>query len=254
MLLELVFCDLELSDYSLDYFSSLLKPLHWQPDTLVSQLLAHPPDATERAHARAAKLLERWGVLSRDAMALEALTGGFSAVYPVLKAMEEAGKIRRGHFVAEFSGAQFAFVGAVDQLRAARQTGDEPGVRVLAATDPANPWGALLPWPDPTCAAARPRRAAGATIALVDGAPRLYVDAGAHRAWSFAGGEGEDVLLPAARALGRRLAATRTRAVVLERSDDVAAADSLLAEVFLKAGFRRGYKGLEYDRPAGDAG
>ncbi len=95
-------------------------------------------------------LLDRWGVVARDALAAESIAGGFSAVYPVLRAMEEAGKIRRGHFVDGLGGAQFAFAGAVDQLRAARERGDgaigshAPEVVLLAATDPANAYGAVL--------------------------------------------------------------------------------------------------------------
>jgi ATP-dependent Lhr-like helicase len=99
----------------------------------------------------------------------EAVPGGFSAVYPVLRALEEAGRVRRGYFVSGLGGSQFAQPGAVDRLRSLRDpAGEEPprGV-VLAATDPANPYGAALPWPE---AAGRAQRAAGLHVAIVDGA------------------------------------------------------------------------------------
>src|SRR5207253_10434351 len=136
-------------------------------------LLRQAPE-TERAHARAIMLLERHGVVSREAAAAEAIPGGFAAVSPVLRAMEEAGKVRRGYFVGGLAGAQFALPGAIDRLRAERPDApgfdDEssgPDVVVMAALDPANPYGALLPWPDD--ATSRPRRAAGAQVVLVGG-------------------------------------------------------------------------------------
>jgi len=135
-------------------------------------LLGHPATPTERLHAQATMLLERYGVVSREAVAAEELLGGFAAYAPVFRAMEEAGKIRRGHFVDGFTGAQYAHAGAVDRLRAARET--EPDVRVLAAVDPANPWGALLPWPE-LPEGARPRRVSGARVVLVGGQPVFFV-------------------------------------------------------------------------------
>ena len=103
------------------------------------------PSATERTKALAEQLLKRHGVLTRDAVAFEEVPGGFSAVYPVLKALEEAGRIRRGYFVAGLGGLQFADPGALDRLRALREPDpDEPQAVVLAAADPANPYGAAL--------------------------------------------------------------------------------------------------------------
>jgi ATP-dependent Lhr-like helicase len=112
----------------------------------VSELAGAAPAETVRAHARALMLLERYGVVSREAVASEGLSGGFGAVAPVLRAMEEAGKIRRGHFVDGLQGAQFAHAAAVDRLRAARAPDEERPVVTLSAIDPANPYGALLPW------------------------------------------------------------------------------------------------------------
>jgi ATP-dependent Lhr-like helicase len=132
---------------------------------------------TERAHALALALLERHGVVTREAVASEPIDGGFSAVYPVLRAMEEAGRIRRGYFVDGLGAAQFALPGAVDRLRAMR---DQPGelagdrgrvVQLLAAADPPTRT-ARPPWPRRGDADRRPfQRAAGAYVALVTGRP-----------------------------------------------------------------------------------
>jgi ATP-dependent Lhr-like helicase len=134
--------------------------------------------ATRAAHARAAVLLDRYGVLTREAVRGEGQPGGFAAVYPVLRAMEEAGRIRRGYFVAGLGGAQFALPGAVDRLRGyrspARRPVSEPAL-VLAATDPAQPYGLALAWP-----VKGPQRAAGAYVVLIDGLASLYLERG-HR-------------------------------------------------------------------------
>ena len=130
--------------------------------------LVEPPTGTptERLHAQSLALLERYGVLTREAVAAEGLDGGFSAVYPVLRALEDAGRIRRGYFVDGLGAAQFALPGALDRLRSARdaaERADAAEVLVLAAADPANPYGAALSWPRrdaqrPPAAAARRRR------------------------------------------------------------------------------------------------
>ncbi len=125
-----------------------------------------PPTETERRTALAKTLLARYGVLTREAAAAEGIAGGFSAVYPVLKAMEEGGQIRRGYFVAGLGATQFALSGADDRLRANRDASEEPQTLILAASDPANPWGAALAWP---AGDARPQRAAGAQVILRDG-------------------------------------------------------------------------------------
>jgi len=133
---------------------------------------------TEAAAALAGVLLDRHGVLTRAAARGEGVAGGFAAVYPVLRAMEESGRIRRGYFVTGLGGAQFALPGAVDRLRAFRDGVPEgfPGAVVLAATDPANPYGVALAWPETE--GARPQRAAGAFVVLVDGLASLYVEKG----------------------------------------------------------------------------
>ena len=133
---------------------------------------------TETATALAGVLLDRHGVLTREAARGEGVPGGFAAIYPVLRAMEESGRIRRGYFVTGLGGAQFALPGAVDRLRAFRDGVPDgfPGAIVLAATDPANPYGVALSWPDTE--GARPQRAAGAFVVLVDGLASLYVEKG----------------------------------------------------------------------------
>src|SRR6185436_20011807 len=120
--------------------------------------------STERAHALAVSLLERHGVVTRESVLGEGVAGGFAAVYPVLRAMEEAGKIRRGYFVEGLGAAQFALPGAVDRLRAERVPIDGPTLLVLAVADPANPYGATLGWPK----ARKVQRVGGAHLVLVD--------------------------------------------------------------------------------------
>jgi ATP-dependent Lhr-like helicase len=135
--------------------------------------------STVSATALAGVLLDRHGVLTREAVRGEGVPGGFAAVYPVLRAMEESGRIRRGYFVAGLGGAQFALPGAVDRLRAFRDGAPDgiPAAVVLAATDPANPYGVALPWPE-RAEGPRPQRAAGAFVVLVGGLASLYVEKG----------------------------------------------------------------------------
>jgi len=170
----------------------------------VSQLIGTLPDETTRAHARTLQLLERWGVVSREAIATEGLPGGFGAVAPVLRALEEAGRIRRGHFVDGLTGAQFAHAAAVERLRSARSDDETPAVLALSAIDPANAWGAILPWPDE----AHARRAAGARLILVEGVPVLFLEAGGKKLRLLPGAD-EPAQLEAALAKLRALAHRR---------------------------------------------
>jgi ATP-dependent Lhr-like helicase len=134
-------------------------------------------EPTVVAHSLAGALLERHGVLTREAVRGEGTAGGYAAVYPVLRAMEDAGRIRRGYFVAGLGGAQFALPGAVDRLRQSRDTGLEVRAVVLAATDPANPFGVALPWPEVVGeVGGRPARTAGSYVVLLDGVASLYVE------------------------------------------------------------------------------
>jgi len=131
------------------------------------------PTATERVAALARQLLARHGVLTREALASEHVSGGFSAVYPALRAMDEAGRVRRGYFVAGQGATQFALPGALDLLRSLRDPGLDAEAHVLAATDPANPYGASLAWPVPDLA-----RVVGASVVVVDGLMAAYLARG----------------------------------------------------------------------------
>ena len=152
-------------------------------------------------------------IVTREAVAAEGIDGGFSAVYPVLRAMEDAGRIRRGYFVDGLGAAQFALAGALDRLRAVRDGADPPtggADYLVAAADPANPYGAALPWPRRGEADRRPyQRAAGAYVVLVDGAAALYLDRGGSSLQVLPAGDDPDVALAAARAL-HGLVARRT--------------------------------------------
>ncbi|MCY0930929.1 ATP-dependent helicase [Streptomyces sp. H27-H1] len=144
-----------------------------------SLLPAHAPDPTHRAHALARTLLDRHGVVTRGAVAAEGVQGGFSAVYRVLSAFEDSGQARRGYVVEGLGAAQFAMDGAVDRLRAAERTPPPLAAVVLAAADPANAYGAALPWPEPPSGAThKPGRKAGSLVVLVDGELTLYLERG----------------------------------------------------------------------------
>jgi ATP-dependent Lhr-like helicase len=161
----------------------------------------------------AATLLDRHGVLTREAVRGEGHPGGFAAVYPVLRAMEEAGRCRRGYFVAGLGGAQFALPGAVDRLRADRR--DAAGQPLLlAATDPANAYGLSLPWP-----VNGPRRVAGAYVVMLDGVASLYVEKGAKGLLALRQLDGtwEEA---AVEALTGLVASGRTRRLAVERFDE----------------------------------
>jgi ATP-dependent helicase Lhr and Lhr-like helicase len=203
------------------------------------------PSETERRAALARALLERHGVLTREAVQAEGVTGGFSAVYEVLKALEEAGRIRRGYFIAGLGATQFAQPGADDRLRATREPPPEAEAFVLAATDPANPYGAALPWPERADGGARPQRAAGAHVVLVDGALAGWVGRGGGLLTFLPANEPERG--HAAAALAGALAALvehgARRAVLISDIDGAAPAASPLAAVLKTAGFSPTLKG-----------
>ncbi len=202
---------------------------------------AAPPSPTAIAHARATALLDRWGVVGREAAAADELAGGFGSVADVLRAMEDAGKARRGHFVDGLVGSQFAWPGAVDRLRAERDADD---LTVLAAVDPASPWGAVLPWPPTTDAGARPARRAGALVVMLGGTCALVVEPRGKRLITFAG-LGEPAL---ERALEQGLVAvartTRRRSLAIETIDGIPAMTSPLAARLARLGARRDYRGF----------
>ncbi|MDQ6748255.1 MAG: DEAD/DEAH box helicase, partial [Candidatus Dormibacteraeota bacterium] len=167
--------------------------------SLVSDLTSAAVTSTERLHATAGALLQRYGVLTREAALAEGSPGGFAALYPVLRAMEEGGRIRRGYFIEGLGGSQFALPGAVDRLRTARD--QAPAPITLAATDPANPYGVTLPWP--VSPGGRTARVPGAFLVLAGGELRIYLERGGRSVLTF--GEVQAVDLAALAQVVRRL-------------------------------------------------
>jgi len=204
------------------------------------------PSPTERMKALAEQLLKRHGVLTRDAVAFEEVPGGFSAVYPVLRALEEAGRIRRGYFVAGLGGLQFADPGALDRLRALREPDpDAARAAVLAAADPANPYGAALAWPKSEDA--RLARAAGPHVVLVDGAVTAVVSRGARQVTPLLPDDEPSrsrAAAGAARALRHWCEATSRPALGWAVGEGPALADGPLAPFLAEAGFVRSGPGF----------
>jgi ATP-dependent helicase Lhr and Lhr-like helicase len=240
-------------------------------------LLPEPdPDPTRRLHALARTLLERHGIVTKGAVTAERTAGGFGALYPVLRAMEEAGHCRRGYFVEGLGGAQFALPGAVDRMRAmaadiaapaqpAPFPGDQPrwpgapaeagygeakeppapAVTVLAAADPANPFGAALPWParpGEVPGGHRPGRKAGALVVLSGGQLVLYVERGGKTLLSWTSDPA--VLVPAAAGLAEAVRGGALGRLTVERADGSGVYESPLAQALADAGFRPTPRGL----------
>lgn len=170
----------------------------------------------------------------------ERAPGGFAATYQVLKAMEESGRCRRGYFVEGLGGAQFAMPGAVDRLRAIAADPPSQAAVVLAATDPANPYGAALPWP-PDERAHRPGRKAGASVVLVDGALALYLEKGGRSVLTF----DHALIEHAARAVAADVQAGRLPTVSIERVDGrPCPTEGALIDALTDAGFSPTSKGM----------
>lgn len=205
---------------------------------MVAPLLAPPASDTEVAHARALQLLDRHGVVTRESVLAEGVPGGFAGVYPVFRAMEEAGKLRRGYFITGLGAAQFSLPGAVDRLRALRETGTEGGgaAVVLAAADPAQPYGATLSWPD---SGGRPSRAAGAYVVLVNGGAAAFLERGARSLVTF--DVAADRWVDAVASLVKD---GRLRKIDLLRIDGEPSGDSPHLDALHHAGFVDGYRGL----------
>ena len=203
---------------------------------------------TERLHALSLVLLERHGVLTREAVATEGIDGGFAAVYPILRAMEDAGRIRRGYFVDGLGAAQFALAGALDRLRAVREPADvaaSGAVHLLAAADPANAYGAALPWPRRGETDRRPlQRAAGAYVVLVDGVATLYLERGGATLQTLPAADDPGVAARAARALETLVVDGRIRELVIRKVDGEEVGGSRFRETLLEAGFVAAYRGL----------
>ncbi|MEU8068543.1 DEAD/DEAH box helicase [Micromonospora sp. NPDC049151] len=218
-----------------------------------SRLPERDSDPTRRAAALADLLLERHGVVTRGAVVAEQVTGGFAGVYPVLSAMEERGAARRGYFVEGLGAAQFAVPGAVDRIRAlADDTQGRGGPTVvLAATDPANPYGAALPWPERVVDSGdgaapatghRAGRKAGALVVLVGGDLVLYVERGGRTILSFT--DDTDTLGAAGKALADAVHSGALGAISVERADGEAVHASPLRDALTAAGFRATPRGL----------
>ncbi|MBI3400296.1 MAG: DEAD/DEAH box helicase [Acidobacteria bacterium] len=244
-------------------------------------LVARAANPTRWAAAIAQQLLVRHGVLTREAVLSEAVPGGFGTVYPVLKGLEENGRIRRGYFVAGLGATQFAQPGALDLLRSLRDTSDEVKLSVLAATDPANPYGATLKWPASAASAASagqassydpsrrshaeaasaakagraPTRSVGATVILVNGALTAYLARGDRELATFLPSD-EPERSKAARAVAHALIArarARTpgepesegpRGMLIEEIDGVPPAAHALSPHLVEAGFVGGAMGM----------
>ncbi|GMQ97902.1 MAG: ATP-dependent helicase [Acidimicrobiia bacterium] len=204
--------------------------------SLVETLRSSSPSNEERGVAIATMVLERYGVVVRDAVAAEGISGGFSGIYPVLSSLEDIGSVRRGYFIEGLGGAQFALPGAIERLRAQPAT---PMI-VLAATDPANPYGAILPWPP---SEGTPQRRAGSTLTTMDGLPVVWLDAGGKRAVTF---EADTELTVEAL---WELVSRRSRSAV-SSIDSAQAHDHPLAPLLEKRGFVPGYKGFTIPRHA----
>ncbi len=236
------------------------------------------PDPTRRLHALARTLLERHGILTKGAVTAERTAGGFGALYPVLRAMEETGHCRRGYFVEGLGGAQFALPGAVDRMRAMAadaaapapapppqfpesqppwpgapaegwpgKAKEPPGpaVTVLAAADPANPFGAALPWParpGEVPGGHRPGRKAGALVVLSGGQLVLYVERGGKTLLSWTSDPA--VLAPAAAGLAEAVRGGALGRLTVERADGSGVYESPLAQALADAGFRPTPRGL----------
>ncbi len=239
---------------------SVAHPQHRSADPSVtgrwSALPAAEQDSTVRAHFQADLLLGRHGVLTKGAVAAENMPGGFAMLYKVLSALEEAGRCQRGYFVESLGGAQFATVNTVDRLRTFADGVDQPQARehadamavVLAATDPANPYGAALPWPVRDAEvdnAHRPGRKAGALVVLVGGQLAWFVERGGRSLLGFT--TNAETHNAAAAALADLVTGRRIAALLVERIDGVPVLenrDSPAATALVVAGFSRTPRGL----------
>ena len=197
------------------------------------RLFAGAPDR----RALAELLLERQGIVTRDGVRAEGIPGGYGAVYAELRALETLGLCRRGYFVEGLGGAQFALGGAVERLRELRDRDEEPEVLVLAAADPAQPYGAALPWP--RRAGARAARVAGAYVVSLGGEPVLYVERGG-RSLSPLRDPDDTWLRPALAALAAHVRAGRGRRLAVERFDGEPVVDSDVLPLLVEAGFLAG--------------
>jgi ATP-dependent Lhr-like helicase len=208
--------------------------------SLTAPLFENAPGAGPKLRAQAELMLERYGIVTRETVLAEGVPGGFSTLYSELANLELLGTARRGYFVEGLGGAQFALAGAVERLRSLPEDGGE--FQVLAATDPANPYGAALPWPKPE-SGRRPARAPGAHLLLRDGEPLIYVERGGRSILRLA--ELDPVALGEAMgALAEAVSAGRLPKLSIEKLDGEPVIGSGHEEALLQAGFARGPRRL----------
>jgi ATP-dependent Lhr-like helicase len=213
-----------------------------------SALPAAEPESTVRAHFSAEVLLSRYGVLTKGAVAAEGVPGGFAMLYKVLTAFEDAGRCQRGYFVESLGGAQFAVASTVDRLRSYLDSVDperrEYHAVVLAAADPANPYGAALPWPSQG-----PGRKAGALVAIVDGELVWFLERGGRTLLSFT--DDAEAHVAAATALADLVSSGRVQSLVVEKVNGVTVLEpgaegerAAVQAALVGAGFARTPRGL----------
>ncbi|MFC0198113.1 ATP-dependent helicase, partial [Microbacterium arthrosphaerae] len=218
-----------------------------------SLLPAAEADAALRATATASLLLDRYGVVTRGAVQSEGVPGGFAQTYRVLAGFEEAGHCRRGYVIEKLGAAQFAASATVDRLREFAGLADPPPLRAvtLAATDPANPYGAALAWPALVGVGHRPGRKAGALVVLVDGALALYLERGGKSALAFTGDEA--VLAAATKGLATTARSRRLDTLTIEQVNGAFVYGTGVGGALRDAGFVESPRGLTLRRlTAGD--
>ncbi|MCW3019906.1 MAG: box helicase, partial [Solirubrobacterales bacterium] len=212
-----------------------------------------PAGAAERRRALAELLLERYGIVTREQVLAEGIKGGFAMLYDTFANLETLGVCRRGYFVEGMGGAQFALPGAVERLRAGRGDAVESAAArtlVIAAADPAQPYGAALPWPKREGSQSRPARVAGAHVVLVGDQPALYVERGGRSLVTLADAREAsasrelDPVREALVALADAVRAGRLGRLALERIDGEPALASSLAGVLVELGFHSGPRRL----------
>ncbi|KQZ22463.1 ATP-dependent helicase [Microbacterium sp. Root553] len=209
-----------------------------------SLLPAVETDAARRATVTAGLLLDRYGVVTRGAVQAEGVPGGFAQTYRVLAGFEEAGHCRRGYVIEKLGAAQFAASATVDRLRTFAGLADPPprAAVTLAATDPANPYGAALGWPKRDEVSHRPGRKAGGLVVLVDGSLVLYLERGGRTVLCFT--DDTDVLRAAAADLSATARARRLDTLTVEKVNGDGVYGTELAVALQEAGFvatPRGY-------------
>jgi ATP-dependent Lhr-like helicase len=216
--------------------------------SLTAPLFRDAPAHGPRMRALCELLLERHGIVTRETALAEGVSGGFAALYGELSNLETLGTARRGYFVEGLGGAQFGLPASVERLRSVRA--DEPaGPLVLAATDPANPYGASLPWPrraggdDAGEERRRPARAAGAYVVMLDGEPALYVERGGRALLPLREVE-EGWLRDALGALAEEARRGRLPRLGIERFDGEPVIGSPVGALLIEVGFRQGPRRL----------